>query len=121
MLAEQLDDKTRLLREHEDRVTQLGHQLDNLQRDLKTRECSQKQLRDEVTRIEREIAKSGKDTECELRRLVEEVSPKNLERVNMLLGAKDEEIAKLKDEIRLMTGHWKLKAKELESQVQSFV
>lgn len=118
MLAEQLDDKTRLLREHEDRVTQLGHQLDNLQRDLKTRECSQKQLRDEVTRIEREIAKSGKDTECELRRLVEEVSPKNLERVNMLLGAKDEEIAKLKDEIRLMTGHWKLKAKELESQLE---
>ncbi|KAJ4900639.1 Uncharacterized protein Rs2_14590 [Raphanus sativus] len=118
MLSEQLDDKTCLLREHEDRVTQLGHQLDNLQRDLKTRVCSQKQLRDEVTRIEREIAKSGKDTECELRRLVEEVSPKNLERVNMLLGAKDEEIAKLKDEIRLMSGHWKLKAKELESQLE---
>ncbi|KAJ0248491.1 Nuclear envelope-associated protein 2 [Hirschfeldia incana] len=118
MLAEQLDDKTRLLREHEDRVTQLGHQLDDLQRDLKTRECSQKQLRDEVTRIEREIAKSGKDRECELRKLVEDVSSKDFERVNMLLGVKDEEIAKLKDEIRLMSGHWKLKTKELESQLE---
>ncbi|CAH8367649.1 unnamed protein product, partial [Eruca vesicaria subsp. sativa] len=121
-LAEQLDDKTRLLREHEDRVTQLGHQLDSLQSDLRTRECSQKQLRDEVIRIEREIteavAKSGKDTECELRKLVEEVSPKNFERMNKLLGVKDEEIAKLKDEIRLMSGHWKLKTKELESQLE---
>ncbi|CAN7025128.1 hypothetical protein IGI04_024458 [Brassica rapa subsp. trilocularis] len=122
MLAEQLDDKTRLLREHEDRVTQLGHQLDNLQRDLRTRECSQKQLRDEVTRIEREIteavAKSGKDRESELRKRVEEVSPKKFERMNKMLGVKDEEIAKLKDEIRLMSGHWKLKTKELESQLE---
>nr|VDC68086.1 unnamed protein product [Brassica rapa] len=125
MLAEQLDDKTRLLREHEDRVTQLGHQLDNLQRDLRTRECSQKQLRDEVTRIEREIteavAKSGKDRESELRKRVEEVSPKKFERMNKMLGVKEEEIAKLKDEIRLMSGHWKLKTKELESQVQSII
>ncbi|KAL0890742.1 hypothetical protein Bca101_014725 [Brassica carinata] len=122
MLAEQLDDKTRLLREHEDRVTQLGLQLDNLQRDLRTRECSQKQLKDEVTRIEREIteavAKSGEDRECELRKLVEEVSTENFEKMNKLVGVKDEEIAKLKDEIRLMSGHWKLKTKELESQLE---
>jgi chromosome segregation ATPase len=122
VLTEQLDDKTRSLREHEDRVTHLGHQLDNLQRDLKTRECSQKQLREEVMRIEREIteavAKSGKGTECELRKLLEEVSPKNFERMNMLLAVKDEEIAKLKDDVKLMSAHWKLKTKELESQVQ---
>ncbi|ESQ32193.1 hypothetical protein EUTSA_v10004552mg [Eutrema salsugineum] len=121
-LTEQLDDKTRSLREHEDRVTQLGHQLDDLQRDIRTRECSQEQLRDEFMRIEREIteavAKSGKDTECELRRLLEEVTPKNFERMNRLLGVKDEEIAKLKDEIRLMSAHWKLKTKELESQLE---
>lgn len=122
VLTEQLDDKTRSLREHEDRVTQLGHQLDNLQRDLRTRECSQKQLRDEVMRIESEIteavAKSRKGTECELRKLLEEVSPTNFERMNRLLAVKDEEIAKLKDEIRLMSAHWKLKTKELESQVR---
>ncbi|KAF3501850.1 hypothetical protein F2Q69_00039817 [Brassica cretica] len=76
MISQQLDDKTRSLREHQDRVTHLSHQFDNLQRDLRTRECSQKQLRDEVIRIEREIteavAKSGKDMECEIRKLVEE-------------------------------------------------
>ncbi|KAJ0253155.1 Nuclear envelope-associated protein 2 [Hirschfeldia incana] len=122
MLAEQLDDKTRSLREHQDRVTQLAHHLDNLQMDLRTRECSQKELRDEVMRIEREIteavAKSGKDTECELRKLVEEVSPKKFEKMNRLLSVKDEEIAKLKDEVRLMSAHWKLKTKGLESQLE---
>lgn len=122
VFTEQLDDKIHSLREHEDRVTELGHQLDNLQRDLRTRESSQKQLRDEVMRIESEIteavAKSRKGTEGELRKILEEVSSTNFERMNMLLAVKDEEIAKLKDEIRLMSAHWKLKTKELESQVQ---
>ncbi|CAN8255806.1 unnamed protein product [Cochlearia groenlandica] len=122
ILTEKFDDKTRSLQGHEDRVTRLGHQLDNLQRDLKTRECSQKQLRDQVTRIEREItestATSGKSTECEMKKLVEEVSPMNFERMNKLLAVKDEEISKLKDEIRLMSDHWKLKTKELESQLE---
>ncbi|XP_023636718.1 nuclear envelope-associated protein 2 isoform X1 [Capsella rubella] len=122
VLKEQFDDKTRALREHEDRVTELGHQLDNLQRDVRARECSQKQLREEVMRIEHEIteavAKSGKGTECELRKLLEEVSPRNFERMNKLLAVKDEEIAKLKDDVKLMSAHWKLKTKELESQVQ---
>ena len=31
---------------------------------------------------------------------------------------KDDEIAKLKDEIKIMSAHWKLKTKELESQVK---
>ncbi|VVB15212.1 unnamed protein product [Arabis nemorensis] len=122
VLTEQLDDKTRSIREHEVRVTELGHQLDNLQRDLRIRESSQKQLRDEVMRIESEIteavAKSREGTECELRKLLEDVSPKKFERMNMLLAVKDEEIAKLKDEIRLMSAHWKLKTKELESQLE---
>lgn len=122
MLKKQLDDKTRSLREHEDRVTQLGHQLDNLQRDLSLRECSEKQLREEVTRIEREIteaiAKAGLgSTDCAFQKLLEDVSPMKLERTNRLVEVKDEEITKLKDEIRLMSGHWKHKTKELESQV----
>ncbi|CAN6854009.1 unnamed protein product [Brassica oleracea] len=122
MISQQLDDKTRSLREHQDRVTQLANQLDNLQRDLRTRECSQKELSDEVIRIEREIteavAKSGKDMECELRKILEEVSPKSIERMNRLLSVKDEEIAKLKDEVRLMSAHWKLKTKGLETQLE---
>uniref|UniRef100_A0A0D3E174 Uncharacterized protein n=2 Tax=Brassica TaxID=3705 RepID=A0A0D3E174_BRAOL len=112
VISQQLDDKTRSLREHQDRVTQLANQLDNLQRDLRTRECSQKELSDEVIRIER------KDMECELRKILEEVSPKSIERMNRLLSVKDEEIAKLKDEVRLMSAHWKLKTKGLETQLE---
>ncbi|EOA30983.1 hypothetical protein CARUB_v10014130mg [Capsella rubella] len=123
MLKKQLDDKTRSLREHKDRVTQLGHQLDDLQRDLSLRECSEKQLREEVMRIEREvretIAKAGiGGMDCKLQTFLENVSPTKFEMMNRLVEVKDEEITKLKDEIRLMSGHWKHKTQELESQLE---
>lgn len=120
-LVKELDEKNSSLKEHEDRVTRLGQQLDNLQKDLQARESSQKQLKDEVFRIEQDImqtiAKAGVNKDCELRKLLDEVSPKNFERINKLLVVKDEEIHKLKDEIKIMSAHWKLKTKELESQV----
>jgi len=120
-LIKELDAKNSSLKEHEERVTRLGEQLDNLQKDLQARESSQKQLKDEVTRIEHDIMKAisqaGDSKDCELRKLLDEVSPKNFEKMNKLLVVKDEEITKLKDEIRVMSAHWKLKTKELESQV----
>ncbi|XP_019059000.1 PREDICTED: coiled-coil domain-containing protein 102A isoform X4 [Tarenaya hassleriana] len=118
----QLDEKLLSISEHENRVTQLGHQLDNLKRDLKARECYHKQLSEEVVRIEREltraVAKGGMGKACELRKLLEEVSPKNFERIDKILAVKDEEMAKLKDEIRLISAHWKIKTKELEAQLE---
>ncbi|XP_061367238.1 nuclear envelope-associated protein 2-like [Gastrolobium bilobum] len=121
-LLKELDEKNSSLREHEDRVIRLGEQLDNLQKDLQARESSQKQLKDEVLRIEHDImetlAKAGENKDCELRKILDEVSPKNIEKMNKLLVAKDEEIAKLKDEIKIMSAHWKLKTKELESQLE---
>ncbi|TKY52346.1 hypothetical protein E2542_SST23866 [Spatholobus suberectus] len=121
-LIKELDEKNGSLREHEDRVLRLGEQLDNLQKDLQARESSQKQLKDEVLRIEHDImealAKAGENKNCELRKILDEVSPKNFEKMNKLLGVKDEEIAKLKDEIKIMSAHWKLKTKELESQLE---
>lgn len=46
------------------------------------------------------------------------VSPKNFDKMNRLLIAKDdEEIVKLKDELAIMSAHWKLKTQDLESQV----
>lgn len=122
-LVKELNEKNSSLKEHEDRVTRLGEQLDNLQKDLQARESSQKQLKDEVLRIEHDImqavAKAGVKKDCELRKLLDEVSPKNFERMSKILSAKDEEISKLKDEIKIMSAHWKLKTKELESQVQN--
>ncbi|OMO86239.1 hypothetical protein CCACVL1_09706 [Corchorus capsularis] len=120
-LLKELDAKNSTLKEHEDQVTRLGEQLDCLQKDLQARESSQKQLKDEVLRIEQDImqavAKAGASKDCELRKLLDEVSPKNFEKINRLLVVKDEEIAKLKDEIRIMSAHWKLKTKEMESQL----
>ncbi|KAK1434523.1 hypothetical protein QVD17_00268 [Tagetes erecta] len=121
-LLKELDEKEQSLREHEARVNKLGEQLDILRKDLESRESSQKQLKDEVMRVEHDImqalAKSGASNNCELRRILDEVSPRNLEKMNKLLSDKDEEIAKLRDEIRVTSAHWKLKTKDLESQLE---
>ncbi|GKU91183.1 hypothetical protein SLEP1_g5088 [Rubroshorea leprosula] len=121
-LLKELDEKTSSLKDHEDRVAKLGEQLNTLQKDLLAREFSQKQLKDEVLRIEHDImqavAKAGANKDYELRKLLDEVSPKNFEKINKLLVVKDEEIMKLKDEIRIISGRWKLKTKELESQLE---
>ncbi|KAA8545305.1 hypothetical protein F0562_020089 [Nyssa sinensis] len=121
-LLKELDEKNSSLKEHEVRVNRLGEQLELLQMDLQARESSQEQLKDEVLRIEHDImqalAKAGANKDCELRKVLDEVSPKNFEKINKLLTVKDEEIAKLRDEIRIMSAHWKLKTKELESQLE---
>ncbi|XP_052205132.1 nuclear envelope-associated protein 2-like isoform X1 [Diospyros lotus] len=121
-LLKELNERNSSLKEHEVRVIRLGEQLDLLQKDLQAREFSQKQLKDEVFRIEHDIMQaitnSGASKDCELRKILDEVSPKNFENINRLLTAKDEEIAKLRDEIRMMSAHWKLKTKELESQLE---
>ncbi|XP_018844283.1 nuclear envelope-associated protein 2-like [Juglans regia] len=117
-LVKELEEKNGSLKEHEDRVTTLREQLDNLQRDIQARESSQKQLKDEVLKIENDIMQAGASKDCELRKLINEVSPKNFEKINKLLIFKDEEIAKLKDEIKIMSAHWKHKTKELESQLE---
>lgn len=121
-LLKDLDEKNNSIKEHEDRVKRLAEQLDKLQKDLQARESSQKQLKDEVRRVERDImeavAKAGVNKDCELRKLLEEVSPKNVEKMNRLLSAKDEEIGQLRDEISILSAHWKLKTKELETQLE---
>ena len=123
-LLKELDAKNSSLKDHEVHVNRLGEQLDLLQKDLQAREFSQKHLKDEVLRIEhgimQAIAKAGISKDCELRKVLDEVSPKNFEKINKLLTVKDEEIAKLRDEMRIMSAHWKIKTKELESQVHSF-
>ncbi|KAF5946788.1 hypothetical protein HYC85_017016 [Camellia sinensis] len=121
-MLKELDEKNSSLKEHEVRVNRLGEQLDLLQKDLQARELSQNQLKDEVLRIEHDImqniAQAGASKDCELRKILDEISPKNFEKINKLLTLKDEEIRKLRDEIRIMSAHWKLKTKELESQLE---
>lgn len=120
-LVKELDEKNCSLRKHENCVTRLGEQLDNIEKDLQARESSQKQLKDEVLRIEYDImealAKAGGNKDYELSKILNEVSPNNFEKIYTLLDVKDEEIARLKDDIKIMSAHWKVKTKELESQV----
>ncbi|XP_021772498.1 MAR-binding filament-like protein 1 isoform X2 [Chenopodium quinoa] len=121
-LLKDLDEKNNSIKEHEDRVKRLAEQLDKLQNDLQVRESSQKQLKDEVLRVEHDImkamAESGFNMDCELRKILDEVSPKNFENMNKLLSAKDDEIAKLRDELRILSAHYKLKVKDLETQME---
>ncbi|GAA0171382.1 hypothetical protein LIER_25426 [Lithospermum erythrorhizon] len=121
-LLEELDQKNLTLKEHETRVNKLAEQLNLLQKDLQSREISQKQLKDEVVRVEHDImqavAKAGFNKDSELRKLLDEVSPRNIEMMNKLLSSKDEEMCKLRDEITIMSAHWKFKIKELESQLE---
>lgn len=120
-LLKELEEKNSSLKENEIRVKNLGEQLDHMQKDLKARELSQQQLKEEVLRVEKEImqvvTKAGVDKDGELRKILDEISPKNLEKMNKLLDSKDGEIARLRDEIRFLSSHWKHKTKELESQV----
>ncbi|BAF16491.1 nuclear envelope-associated protein 2 [Oryza sativa Japonica Group] len=121
-LLKELNEKDSSLKEHERRVNKLGEQLDHLQKDLESREYSQRQLKDEVLRIETDImdavAKVGSNKDNELLKILSDVSPRNIDNLNKLLNAKDAEIARLRDEIRILSAHWTNKTKELESQLE---
>lgn len=123
VLSKQLHERTSSLKEHEYQVTRLGEQLDNLQKELQTRESSQKQLRDEVMKVEGDIMRAVSvvrtNEKFEMQKVLDEDSPKNFERINKLLTAKDDEIARLRDELKIISAHWRFKTKELEDQVST--
>ncbi|GAB2246367.1 hypothetical protein Droror1_Dr00001860 [Drosera rotundifolia] len=121
-LLKELDEKNHCLKEHEDRVQRLAEQLDNLRKDLLARELSQKQLKDEVMRVEQDIreaiVKAAVNEDSDMRKILHEDFPENLEKMNKLLVAKDDEITNLKDELRTLSIHWKLKSEEMESELE---
>ncbi|XP_057857041.1 nuclear envelope-associated protein 2 isoform X2 [Cryptomeria japonica] len=121
-LLDELDKKNKLLIDYEIRVTRLEQKLDELQQDLYSREASQKHLREQVARMEHEInsaiAKAGAHKECELRKLLDEVSAKNFENLNKHLHTKEEEISRLKEEIKIMSSQWRIKTEDLEAQLE---
>ncbi|XP_078443520.1 nuclear envelope-associated protein 2-like [Wolffia australiana] len=122
ILRRELEEKDLSLIEHEERVNKMGEQLILLQKDLEERERSQHLLKGEVLRIEKvmmeAMAEAGSSKELDLRRILEEISPKNVEILNKNLLSKDEEIRRLRDEIRFISAHWKHKTKELEGQLE---
>lgn len=119
LLSKHLHERTGSLKEQEDQVTRLGEQLENLQKELKARESSQKQLRDDVSKVEGDIMRVALASEVNTKENSEldEDSPKNFERIDKLLRVKDDEIARLRDELKIISAHWRFKTQELEDQV----
>ncbi|KAJ4915023.1 hypothetical protein Rs2_00573 [Raphanus sativus] len=121
LLSKHLHERTGSLKEQEDQVTRLGEQLENLQKELKARESSQKQLRDDVSKVEGDIMRVALASEVNTKENSEldEDSPKNFERIDKLLRVKDDEIARLRDELKIISAHWRFKTQELEDQVEN--
>lgn len=121
LLSKHLHERTGSLKEQEDQVTRLGEQLENLQKELKARESSQKQLRDDVSKVEGHIMRVALASEVNTKENSEldEDSPKNFERIDKLLKVKDDEIARLRDELKIISAHWRFKTQELEDQVEN--
>lgn len=115
-------DKHTSLNEYEFRVNKVGEQLDHLQKYLEGRELSQRQLKDVVLRTETEImganAKVRADKDNEPLRVLSGISPGNIEYINEHLNAKEDDIASLGDDVRVLFAHWKNKIKELKSQLE---
>ncbi|KAJ0237690.1 Nuclear envelope-associated protein 3 [Hirschfeldia incana] len=120
LLSKHLHERSDSLKEQEDQVTRLGEQLENLQKELKARESSQKQLRDEVLKVEGDIMRVvASEFRTKENYDLDEDSPKNFERINRLLKVKDDEIARLRDELKIISAHWRFKTQELEDQVKT--
>ncbi|XP_027352193.1 nuclear envelope-associated protein 2-like [Abrus precatorius] len=121
-LQKELDEKNSSMRKHEGCIIRLVEQVNNLQKDLLARESSQKQIKDEVLRIQHDImealAKATVNKDFTLTTILDEISPKNFEKMKKILVVKDEEISKLNDDIVVTSSHWELKTKELESQLE---
>ncbi|GAB2229054.1 hypothetical protein Droror1_Dr00023189 [Drosera rotundifolia] len=123
-LAKELAKKSNSLKQHEERVQILAEKLCNLQKELQVRELSQKQLKDEVMRVEHEVmeavAKTLTNKDYESRKILDEVSSKKFKMVNKILTAKDEEIRSLKNEVTTLSARWMLKTKEIELQMEKY-
>ncbi|CAH8326577.1 unnamed protein product [Eruca vesicaria subsp. sativa] len=83
---------------------------------MQARESSQKYLRDEVLKVEADIMG---DVSVVSWKVIDEDSPMNFERINKLLTSKEDEIARLRDELKIITAHWRFKTKELDDQVEN--
>ncbi|KAJ6796155.1 myosin-11-like [Iris pallida] len=120
-LMNELDEKNNALNRQKYQVSKLEEQLEFLQQNLKARETTQKQLRDDISRLEIDlmlsVVASAGWKEFELRKILEEASTKEFCIFNERLEAKNEEITKLRDEIGFLSTMWTGKALELESQL----
>lgn len=122
MLMKEIQMKNEALQEHNAHTTKLSQQLSDLQQELRLRENSQKQLKDEVERLESEVkvavTRVAARKDLEMKNSLEELSIKNAEQLSKHMSAKDEEIGRAREEIKLLSAQLRIKAQELEAQVE---
>ncbi|MCO5577955.1 hypothetical protein L7F22_031792 [Adiantum nelumboides] len=123
VLMKELEMKNEALIEQDEYARKLSQQLLDLQLELKKREGSQKQLKEEVQKMEAEmklaVAKMINQKDSELQSSLQDYSLKNAERLVKHLSLKDEEILRQKEELRVLSAQLKMKARELEVQVDN--
>ncbi|KAG6545363.1 hypothetical protein Mapa_013212 [Marchantia paleacea] len=121
-LLKEIEEKNLELQEQRNLIVILEEQLRELQVELKRKESSQKQLRFEVqdleTQIEMSLGRSYVSKECEFRKLLNEVSSRNIEHLERYLLAKDDEIGRLKQDVKVASTELRLKTLELDAQLE---
>ncbi|BFI34019.1 hypothetical protein MPTK2_4g20150 [Marchantia polymorpha subsp. ruderalis] len=121
-LLKEIEEKNLELQEQRNLIVILEEQLRELQDELRRKESSQKQLRFEVqdleSQIEMSLGRSYVSKECEFRKLLNEVSSRNIEHLERYLLAKDDEIARLKQDVKVAGTELRLKTLELDAQLE---
>lgn len=121
-LLGKLNDKNNLMTEGEFLVNPVAEQLNQLHKYLKSTDPSLRQFKDYYfSRTESDItdafAKAGFDNVNEILKIHSDVLSKNSENIDQDLIFEDDGVAKLREDIRVLSAHWENRSKELESQV----
>ncbi|KAJ7559948.1 hypothetical protein O6H91_04G108000 [Diphasiastrum complanatum] len=120
-LSKELEEKALLVHERDREIVVLKQQLSKLRQDLHQSESSQKELRGEVERLQAEvqvaIGKANPYSSSTVEKFLGEVSSRSAEQFAVHLNAKNEEITRLKEEVKLVSAQLNFKALELKAQV----
>ncbi|KAJ7237700.1 hypothetical protein O6H91_Y444700 [Diphasiastrum complanatum] len=121
-LSKELEEKALLVHERDREIVVLKQQLSKLRQDLHQSESSQKELRGEVERLQAEvqvaIGKANPYSSSTVEKFLGEVSSRSAEQFAVHLNAKNEEITRLKEEVKLVSAQLNFKALELKAQVE---
>jgi chromosome segregation ATPase len=120
-LMKEIESQGEALQGHEARSADLARQMLGLRQELRCKEASEQQLREEMERLGVEmklaIAAAASQNHGEMSCALEGFLQRSSEHLSKGYVIKDEEISRMRDEIRLLSLQLKAKAQELDAQV----
>ncbi|KAH7307002.1 hypothetical protein KP509_22G041600 [Ceratopteris richardii] len=123
VLEKELEIKNEALVRQEAYVTKLDQQLLHLHLELQNREDSKQHLKHEVEKMEAEmkiaVYRMTNQKASELHSSLKEVKSKNTGHLMKNLVEKDEELARQREELRTLSAQLKMKARELQVQMDN--